>query len=130
MSFLKSLKNLFSGGGRSGGSDRQTFVLYVMDHRCREPMRGEVNLLSELSKGDDGSEFYVRKVLHTSGNKRCFGQVEVQLWFDSRKTLLRHQVSGGKWLSAEEYTAALERFNAPPEEETDTNEAGEGIERG
>ena len=118
MSFLESLKKLFSGG--SGGptsGNRSTFPIYVQDHRCGEPVQGEINLLSELSRGDDDADFFVRKVLHTSGKKRCFSQVEVQLWFDKKKTLLRHEITGGKWLSADEYAAALERFNAPPEEE-------------
>ncbi len=124
MSLLDSLKKLFSGGSASSQSSRQAFTVYVQDHRCGEPMQGEVNMLNELSKGDDNAEFYVRKVLHTSGKKRCFGQVEVELWFDNRRNFLRHQVTGGKWLTADEYIAALERFNAPPEEdETDSNEA-------
>ena len=124
MSLFDSLKKLFSGGssGPRGGS-RQTFPVYVQDLRCGEPLQGEVNLLSELSKGDNDSEFYVRKVLHTTGKKRCFSQVEVELWFDTKRNFLRHQITGGKWLTEDEYTAALERFNAPPEEETDTNEA-------
>lgn len=129
MSFLASLKRLFSGGSGPSRGDRQAFVLYVMDHRCKEPMRGEVNLLSELSVEENG-DFFCRKVLHTSGAKRCFGQVEVSLWFNNKKQLIRQEVSGGKWLSATEYEAELERFNAPPEEETDNNESGNEIERG
>ncbi len=124
MSLFDSLKKLFSGGsGGASQSSRQAFTIYVQDHRCGEPVQGEVNMLNELSKGDDNAEFYVRKVLHTTGKKRCFSQVEVELWFDTRRNFLRHQITGGKWLTADEYTAALERFNAPPEEETDTNEA-------
>ena len=124
MSLLDSLKKFFTGGsGASKQGNRQTFPVYVQDHRCGEPVQGEVNLLNELSKGDNDSEFYVRKVLHTAGTKRCFGQVEVELWFDTKRNFLRHQITGGKWLTADEYTAALERFNAPPEEETDTNKA-------
>ena len=129
MSFLDSLKKLFFGGSGKARSNRQAFTLYVMDHRCREPMRGEVNLLSELSIGESG-EFFCRKVLHTSGQKRCFGQVEVQIWFDSKKSFLRQEVSGGTWLSTEEYAVELERFNAPPEEENQEVIGEEGIERG
>ncbi|MBP7964828.1 MAG: hypothetical protein KBG20_21750 [Caldilineaceae bacterium] len=125
MSLLDSLKKLFLGGsGASKQGNRQTFPLYVQDHRCGEPMQGEVNLLNELSRGDGDADFYVRKVLHTTGKKRCFSQVEVELWFDNKRNFLRHQITGGKWLTADEYTAALARFNAPPEEEEpDTNEA-------
>ena len=124
MSLLDSLKKLFGGGsGASKQGSRHTFPVYVQDRRCGEPVQGEVNLLSELSKGDDDSEFYVRKVLHTAGKKRCFGHVEVELWFDTKRNFLRHQITGGKWLTADEYTAALERFNAPPQD--DNNDKAE-----
>lgn len=124
MQLLKGLKSLFGGGsGAPKQGSRQTFPIFVQDLRCQEPLRGEVNLLSELSAGE-GGELFCRKVLHTSGRKRCFGQVEVQIWFDSKRNFLRQEVNGGKWLSAEEYAAALERFNAPPaEDEPDNNEA-------
>jgi hypothetical protein len=51
----------------------------------------------------------VRKVLHTSGASRCFGQVEVQVWLDGKKQITRHEVQGGRWLTAEEYAAEIER---------------------
>ena len=130
MQLLKGLKSLFGGGSSSPkASSRQTFPIFVQDHRCGEPVRGEVNLLNELSSGDEEAAFYCRKVLHTSGKHRCFSQMEVQVWFDSKKNLVRHQVSGGKWLSAEEYAAALERFNAPPTED-EPDKAESQIERG
>jgi hypothetical protein len=59
--------------------------------------------------------YYVRKVLHTSGASRCFGQVEVQVWLDGKKQITRHEVQGGRWLTAEEYAAEMGRRAAGAE---------------
>jgi hypothetical protein len=45
----------------------------------------------------------VRKVFHTSGRGRCFDQVELSLWLDARKQIVRHEVKGGMWLEPDEY---------------------------
>ncbi len=115
MSFFKQLASLFTGRPRS---DTRFLSIYTLSRRCNEPLAGQVDTMNELSRTDeDGAAFYGRKVLHTTGERRCFDQVEVQLWFDKNKALLRHDVSGGKWLAWDEYETELERFNAPPEEE-------------
>jgi hypothetical protein len=119
MGFFKRFAELI-GGNR--GDDNRYLDIYALDHRCREPVQGRVDLFNELSREDEGKGFFTRKVLHTSGAKRCFGQVEVELWFDSKKKLIDHTISGGRWLSAEEYKEELARFNAPPEEEEDQEE--------
>ncbi len=120
---MNFLKRLFGGSG--GGNDRLTSI-YVKSYRCKEPLEGKVDLFNELSKDDDGKGYYVRKVLHTSGRDRCFSEVEVQLWFDSNKQISNHEVSGGRWLTADEYAEELAIFNAPPEEESeDESEAGD-----
>lgn len=112
---------LFTGSG-SGSSGRYVNI-YVLSLRCNEPLVGQVDLVNELSRTDDGdSTYYTRKVIHTTGERRCFTQVEVELYFDQNKKILRHEVTGGRWLTAEEYDAELERFNAPPPEEEEDAE--------
>ena len=116
MSLFQRIANLFRGGG---GSDSRFLPLYVLSHRCNEPIAGQLDLLNELSLAEDEEDaaYYGRKVLHTTGERRCFDQVEVLLWFNSNKQLLRQEVIGGRWLEATEYEQELARFNAPPEEE-------------
>ncbi len=117
MSFLKKLTSIFTGPGRGG---QRMLTVYVLSTRCQEPLQAEIDLLNALSQSDDpDSTYYTRKVIQGSGRNRCFTQVEVELWFDGNKNILRHQVSGGRWLTAEEYQVELERFNAPPEEEAE-----------
>ncbi|MBI3960472.1 MAG: hypothetical protein HY328_16795 [Chloroflexi bacterium] len=122
MSLLKRLASLFTGRPSSGS---RNLTIYVLSNRCKEPLSAEVDTLNALSGSDDGdAAYYTRKVIQGTGKNRCFAQVEVELWFDSGRKLLRHAVSGGRWLTAEEYAAELERFNAPPEEEADDGGSG------
>jgi hypothetical protein len=121
MSFLKRLASIFTGGGQGG--DRRWLTIYVLSRRCNEPISAEVDLLNSLSQAEeDDATFYTRKVLQGTGAKRCFTQVEVELWFDSNRKLLRNEVHGGRWLTQEEYDAELARFNAPPEEDEDSED--------
>jgi hypothetical protein len=88
------------------------------------PIKGQIDLLNELSLAEEESGYYVRKVLHTSGRNRCFAQVEVQLWLDDKKQVTRYEVQGGRWLTAEEYAAELER-QAQAESASETKDASE-----
>ena len=119
---MNFLKRLFGGAPRAG--DR--FIpIYVLSYRCNEPVASRLDTMSELSVDDGEHAYYVRKVLHTSGERRCFGQVEIQVWLDRNKRIVAHDVAGGRWLEADEYEAELVRFNAPPEEEREEQESGE-----
>lgn len=119
MNFLRRLLGMFGGGSSSG----RYVDIYVLSRRCNEPLLGQIDLINELSRIDEGdTAYYTRKVLHTTGERRCFDQVEVELYFDRNKKILRHEVSGGRWLTGEEYADELERFNAPPPEEEEQGE--------
>ncbi len=120
MGFFAKILAAFTGKAPTGG-DRY-LPLYVLDHRCREPISGQIDLLNELSLAEVGG-YYVRKVLHTAGKRRCFSQVEVQLWLDGKKQITRHEVQGGRWLTAAEYAAAVER--QAQEAEAAVNNAGD-----
>lgn len=124
MNFLKRLTQLF--GGRAGSSRGRTIPIYVLSRRCNEPVAGSVDLFNELSQSEDSAyTYYTRKVLHTSGERRCFGQVEVQLWLNQNKEIAHHEVEGGRWLTAEEYAVELARFNAPPPDPETESEGDE-----
>ena len=118
MSFFKRIASLFSG--RSTGDSNRLVSIYALSHRCKEPVAGKVDLYNELSGSDEEAyTYYCRKVLHTSGQNRCFAEVEFQLWFDKGKQIVHHEVKGGRWLSAEEYEEELFLFNRPDEQDAD-----------
>ena len=116
MNFLKKLASFFTGGGGGGGGSNRAFPIYVFSNRCREPIMAEIDLVNSLSRDED-NQFYSRKVLQGSGRNRWFTQVEVEIWFDRSKKVSRYDVSGGRWLTEEEYEEELIRFDAPPEGE-------------
>ena len=126
MSFLKKLASFFTGGG--GGGSR-ALSIYVFSNRCREPITAEIDLINSLSRDEENdNEYYTRKVLQGSGKNRCFTQVEIEIWFDRNKNVSRHEVSGGRWLTAEEYEEELIRFNAPPEQDEPTSDSSQSGE--
>lgn len=126
MNLFKRLASFFSGSGgssNSGSGNSRYLTVYVLSRRCNEPISGQIDLLNELSKPDEGDyAYYTRKVLHTTGERRCFSQVEINLYLNQDKKVVHHEVEGGRWLSADEYAVELTRFNAPPPEEDKTSE--------
>jgi len=118
MNIFKLLGSLFSGGG-AASSDKRYLTIYALSRRCNEPVSGQVDLLNELSRTDESDyAYFTRKVLHTSGERRCFSQVDISVYFNQDKQVVNHEVEGGRWLTSEEYATELARFNAPlPEEE-------------
>jgi hypothetical protein len=124
MNFLKNLLRLFTGGAPRGNS--RYLPIYVLSYRCNEPIAGQVDLLNELSQVDEGSHaYFTRKALHTSGERRCFSQVDVTIYFNQNKQVVEHEVTGGRWLSADEYEAELTRFRTPvPAEDTTPTSPG------
>lgn len=120
MSFLKRLASLFTGGG---GGDNRAFPIYVFSNQCREPIMAEIDLVNSLSRDEENDDkYYTRKVLQGSGKNRCFTQVEVEIWFDRGKKVSHYEVSGGRWLTLEEYEEELVRFEAPPEDENSADD--------
>jgi hypothetical protein len=124
MNPFRWLAHLFGGGGGVPKGDKRYLTIYALSRRCNEPVSGQVDLLNELSRADDSAyAYHSRKVLHTSGERRCFSQVEISLYFNQDKQIVQHEVEGGRWLTGEEYAVELARFNAPLPEEPDETES-------
>lgn len=102
MEFLKKIASIFSAPG--GGSEN-VHVIYVRSTRCKEVLSARINLSNDLAMTDD--EGYIsRKTLSGSGKNHCFDQVQVTLHFDNRKNLIDQEISGGAFITAEEFEAA------------------------
>lgn len=102
MGFLDSLKSLFSGGG---GGENSAYWLYVRCRRCGEVIKSRVDLRNDLSMADGGG-YVVSKTL--VGNQLCFQRVEVTLSFDEQRQLVDREISGGEFVTEEEYNNAAE----------------------
>ena len=93
------LKRLFGGSG--GDVQGNALYVYVKPHRCDDVLELRINLNNDLSLNDTGDGYWVRK-LASSSNYKC-NQVEVTLYFDMNRRLQDKEISGGAWVSREDY---------------------------
>lgn len=102
MSFLKKIVGAFfpSGGASSDGAMR----VYVRCNACKEALMTRIDLRNDLSLADDDS-YLTRKVI--IGNAGCYRPIEVTLHFDSRRSITEKEITGGTFITAEEYEAEI-----------------------
>ncbi len=98
MNFLKSL---FTGGDNNG--DRRGAYYFVRPNRCDDVVQLRVDLYNDLSLTDDGSGYWVRKLV-SSSNYKC-QQVEVTLYFDKNHRLQNSEIQGGALVERADYEA-------------------------
>ena len=108
MGLLKKLASLL-GGGEEG--DKDIHREYVRCARCGEKIAVRVDLRHELTPQLDEGEgaYYVRKGVMGSGQNRCFQMIEVELYFDPNRQFLSRYVTGGEFITREEFLAGQEQ---------------------
>ena len=109
MNFLKRISSALFGGGGTG-EDRNAHWEYVRCSRCGDKLRVRVDPRSELTpqyEQGDGA-YYTRKGVYGSGKNRCFQKVEVELFFNSSRQLTSRYVTGGEFITRDEYYADSE----------------------
>lgn len=108
MGLLNKLKAILSGGPGSSG-DAHALYYFVRCSRCDEIIKARVDLRNDLSgdysESDTPSGYFYRKVL--IGRGRCFQQLEVTMSFDGRRNLVSREVTGGEFVTEEDYIQAL-----------------------
>lgn len=108
MSFLKKLGAIFAGSG--SGRDAYSLHYYVRCRRCHEAIKARVDLRNELShdfaEGEGAEGYFYRKVL--IGRGRCFEPIEVTMTFDSRRNMASREITGGSFITEEEYLQEIE----------------------
>lgn len=114
MGVLKKITALLSArGGGGGGEAEEEYVHreYVRCSRCGEKIAVRVDLRNELTPQYDVDEedregsYYWRKGIVGSGKKRCFQTIEVELFFDENRQLVSRSISGGEFITREEFYA-------------------------
>ena len=104
MSFLKDLFSRLSSGT---GNDAHLYWVYVQCDRCQEKIRFHVDLRNDLSiqYGETEKEdvYFTRK--RVVGSQGCFKAIDVELTFDKDRHLMDRQITGGRFISQEEYDA-------------------------
>lgn len=101
------LKRLWKSLTSSGGG--RDYWFYVRCDRCGEVLQGRIDMMNDLSlvyaEDDRGDYYFTRKVL--MGSKRCFQRIEAEFEFDRGRKLLTKDVTGGIFVSEEDYTASI-----------------------
>ena len=102
MGFMKKLADLF--GGKSEGNIHRE---YVRCARCKEKLTVRVNLNGELTPqyGEGEGAYYVRKGVLGSGETRCFQMIEMESYFDYDKRLVSRYITGGEFITDDEFYA-------------------------
>jgi hypothetical protein len=102
MSFLKRIASALSPKGVDEGD---ALWVYVRCNKCGETIKTRIDLRHDLTPNysDEGrvTDYGLRKVL--IGSRRCFEPIEVTLTFDSQRRVTSREITGGQFISKEEY---------------------------
>ena len=107
---MNILKKLFGGGDNSQHRDGSGMYFYVKLHRCNDVTKVRVDMNNDLSLNDEGSGYWVRKMVSNS-NYKC-AKAELSLYFDMNRKLQNSEVQGGQLVNREEFdqwTAAQQK---------------------
>jgi restriction endonuclease S subunit len=107
MNYLKKIVSVFLGDDK----EKDIHWEYVRCSRCGENIPVRVNLYNDLARQyDKGSEgaYYVRKGIVGSGKTNCFQTIEVKLFFDAQRRVVSRYISGGEFITREEFQAQQE----------------------
>ncbi len=102
---------------RQSRQDNATALwIYVACGRCGEAIRVRADrrydLVSEMrDPGESGPAYTLHKDII---GVRCFQRIAVELAFDHRLHTTERHISGGRWLTEEEYRAATRASTPPP----------------
>lgn len=101
------LKNLLSRLLGEPKTPSHFYGVYIQCEKCDEKISTRINLRTELSvqygETDRDNTYFVRKQL--LGKDRCFNIVNVELTFDNKRNLIEQQISGGRFISEDNYLA-------------------------
>ena len=93
MGRLGFLSRLFGGSSSGARSHDGGIYVRVKCNACGEVVQTRINPTSELSQSDEGSGYFVRKVLV---GQQCFRPIEVELHYaDLRGTEIGREIHGG-----------------------------------
>ena len=103
MNFFKKVASFLS----ATPTEMETLGLYVRCDKCGEAIGTRIHLRHDLSplydEGGQSAACFVRKTL--VGSKRCFQPIEVKLTFDANRKVIAREITGGQFITEEEYEA-------------------------
>jgi len=108
---MEILRRIFGGGKPGERRDPNAIHFYVRCNKCGEKIRLRVDKRYDLMRdydrgpGDVGSGYALRRDI--LGNK-CFQMMHMQVFLDNSYRILSQDITGGEFITYEEYTAEEE----------------------
>ena len=97
------LKKLFGGGEQSPKKyiDKTGVYFYVQCDNCGTRVRLRADKQHDLQNSEQGYEWH-----KTIVDSRCFRQIRTIVQLDSSYQMVSHEITGGRFMTEEEYLAA------------------------
>ncbi|RIK20177.1 MAG: hypothetical protein DCC51_07840 [Anaerolineae bacterium] len=110
------LKKIFGSSGQdnrptSGSSDSQGIYFYVQCDRCGAPVRLRADKQYDLINESGGYVWH-----KTIVDSRCFRPMPTVVYLNSAYEVTSHEITGGRYITREEYEALLTPTNTLPSE--------------
>jgi hypothetical protein len=103
MGFLSNLLSTLGLGRKASSGDRGVYY-YVRCDRCKETIRFRVDPLWDLGTADGGGFVVTKQVMgEMRPGQKCFRTIEVTLTFDDRREETERSITGGTFVTAEDY---------------------------
>ena len=106
---MNFLKNLFGSAGRPSDSG---LYYYVRCNRCGEVIRVRINSMNDLSRNEDETALFARKVI--VGQNKCFNRIDAEFTYDLNHRLTGSEISGGTIATKADYEAYQQQLLADP----------------
>ena len=118
------LKKLLGGGNKVGRADKpqtdtQGIYFYVQCDRCGTPVRLRADKQYDLI--NEGGGFVWHK---TIVDNRCFRPMPTVVYLNSAYEMVSHEITGGRYITQEEYETLLAAQTATPDEADESPETG------
>ncbi len=100
MSFWQALQKALTADIQQ---QRSVYTVRVRSRQCGgETLQAEIDLrhdlLAQYNEKGQLNGYYCRKLLQGSGADRCFATATVELFFDSKRKLVRREVKNGEFI--------------------------------
>jgi hypothetical protein len=103
MGFLSNLLATLGLGRKASSGDRGIYY-YIRCDRCKETIRFRVDPLWDLGTSDGGGFVVTKQVMgEMRPGQKCFRTIEVTLTFDDRREETERSITGGTFVTAEDY---------------------------
>lgn len=113
------LRKLFGGNERDGrppqvAADPQGIYFYVQCDRCGAPVRLRADKQYDLINEDGGYVWH-----KTIVDSRCFQRMPTVVHLNNAYEMVSHEITGGHYITSEEYEALLAAQQATTDQKTD-----------